>query len=100
MSQYQNLENGHWFNTTHWSVVLEAGRVNSSGGAIVALGKVCKTYWYPVYAFIRRSGHDSEQAKDLTQEFFFRLLKDNFFQKIEPQQGRFRAFLLTSLNRF
>src|SRR2546421_11102606 len=100
MTQNQNLENGQWFNTTHWSVVLDAGRANSSESAIASLGKVCKNYWYPIYTYIRCSGHDSEEAKDLTQEFFSRLLEKNYLKKVEPEQGKFRSYLLTALKRF
>ncbi len=62
-------EKAHWFTTTHWSVVLEA-RGKESPGAEAALERLCKTYWYPLYAFVRREGYDEESAKDFTQGFF------------------------------
>jgi len=62
--------------------------------------QLCQTYWYPLYAYVRRRGHAGEDAQDLTQEFFTRLLEKNWLAEIEPEGGRFRAFLLTALNRF
>ena len=61
---------------------------------------MCETYWYPVYAFIRRQGHDADAARDLTQEFFARVLEKNYFGDADPARGRFRAFLLTSARHF
>jgi RNA polymerase sigma factor (sigma-70 family) len=87
------------FNTTHWSVVLEAGKAQSAQSA-EALEKLCLTYWLPLYAFIRRQGSSPHDAQDLTQEFFARLLKRNDFDRVDPRKGRFRTFLLTSLTHF
>jgi len=88
-----------WFTTTHWSVVLAAGH-ESSPGAQEALEKLCRTYWYPLYAFARRQGCTVEEAEDMTQEFFARLLAKNYLSLADPARGRFRSFLLTSLKNF
>lgn len=87
------------FATTHWSVVLAAGRSGSPRQA-EALEKLCRGYWYPLYAYIRRRGHGPEDAKDLTQEFLARLLEKNWLADVDPHTGRFRSFLLTTLSRF
>src|SRR2546426_7970152 len=87
------------FTTTHWSVVLQAAD-GSAPGAQEALEKLCRTYWYPLYAYVRRQGHSPEDAQDLTQEFFARLLEKQFFRQARPERGRFRSVLLTSLKHF
>ncbi len=87
------------FALTRWSVVLAAGR-NESGHAHDALEELCRTYWHPIYAFIRRDGHGPEDAQDLTQEFFARLLEKNYLGTVSPAKGRFRSFLLASLKHF
>jgi len=87
------------FATTHWSVVLAAGHPESPQAA-EALEKLCSTYWYPLYACVRRQGHSPEDAQDLTQEFFARLLAKDYVARADPQRGRFRSFLLTGLKRF
>jgi len=87
------------FATTHWSVVL-AARQTTSARADEALAELCKTYWYPLYACVRRKGHDAHEAQDLTQEFFARLLEKNFLRAVDRERGRFRSFLLTALNHF
>src|SRR5262245_57376882 len=87
------------FATTHWSVVLEAGGA-SSHGAREALERLCQTYWFPLYAHARRRGHDAENARDLTQGFFQGLLTGKAIELADPQRGRFRTFLLTSLDNF
>jgi RNA polymerase sigma-70 factor (ECF subfamily) len=87
------------FETTRWSVVLAAGR-RSGDHAAEALATLCDTYWYPVYAFIRRQGHDADHGRDLTQEFFARVLEKNYFGDADPARGRFRTFLLTSIRHF
>src|SRR6266508_434910 len=89
---------GH-FATTRWSLVLAAGR-RKSDRSTEALATLCEIYWYPVYAFIRRQGHDADAARDLTQEFFTRVLEKNYFGDADPSRGRFRAFLLTSIRHF
>jgi RNA polymerase sigma-70 factor (ECF subfamily) len=91
--------NAFCFQTTHWSVVLSAAGADSLKRA-EALEKLCDAYWYPLYAYVRRRGHGPEDAKDLTQEFFARLLAKNWLADIEPAGGLFRSFLLTALNRF
>jgi RNA polymerase sigma factor (sigma-70 family) len=87
------------FVTTHWSVVLQA-RDKASAGSQEALETLCQTYWYPGYAFIRSQGHRPEDAQDLTQEFFARLLSKDFLQAARPEKGRFRTFLRVALKRF
>jgi RNA polymerase sigma-70 factor (ECF subfamily) len=87
------------FQDTHWSVVLAAGRADSPRAA-AALETLCRVYWPPLYAFIRRRGHSPEEAQDLTQEFFARLLKRNDLATTSPEKGRFRSFLLAVLKNF
>ena len=87
------------FATTHWTAVLAAGRGDSQQ-ADVALEELCRTYWYPLYAYVRRQGHSREDAEDLTQGFFARLLEKNYLEGISSDKGKFRAFLLVALKRF
>lgn len=87
------------FVTTHWSVVLTAGRSDTTR-AQEALSRLCETYWYPLYAYVRRRGQSPEDAQDLTQEFFARLLAGQWVGDADRAKGRFRTFLLTALNRF
>lgn len=87
------------FNTTHWSVVLEAGKA-SSPQSTEALAWIYETYRYPVYAYVRRRGHNPDDAQDLTQDFFTDLLERNGVDAADPKRGRFRTFLLTSLKNF
>jgi RNA polymerase sigma factor (sigma-70 family) len=86
------------FATTHWSVVLAAKNGDASEAAL-ALEKLCRTYWPPLYAYIRRDGCDKTEAQDLTQEFFARLLARDYLQNLH-HQGRFRSFLLSYLKNF
>ncbi len=79
--------------------MLAAGQ-SSVPGAQEALEKLCRTYWYPLYAFARRQGNSPEDAQDLTQDFFSRLLEKNYLAKADPDRGRFRTFLLRSLKNF
>ena len=88
------------FQTTHWSVVLIAAGHADSAKRAEALEKLCRAYWYPLYAYVRRRGNRPEDAQDLTQEFFARLLEKNWLGDIQPVGGLFRSFLLTALNRF
>src|SRR5262245_33814345 len=88
-----------WFGTTHWSVVRAAGE-GATPAARQAVEQLCTLYWPPLYGYIRRRGHPEEEAKDLTQEFFARLLSRNDFATLDPAQGRFRAFLLAALKHF
>lgn len=90
---------GSWFATTHWSVVLAAGE-ETSAGSTQALERLCSTYWKPLYAYVRRYGHDTHEAEDLTQEFFARLLARESISVADPARGRFRTFLLSSLQNF
>ncbi len=87
------------FVTTHWSLVLSA-RDPESPQSAVALEKLCRVYWYPLYAYVRRTGQSKENAEDLTQAFFTRLLEKNFLDSADPERGRFRSFLLLTLKRF
>ncbi len=86
------------FVTTEWSIVLAAGGDTAARHA--ALERLCRTYWQPVYAFIRRNGYDPEQAKDLTQSFFAHLLTSDFFATADPTRGRFRAYLRQTIRHF
>ena len=87
------------FQTTSWSLVLTAGH-DPAVDSRPALARLCETYWNPVFAFIRRSGYDRDQAQDLTQGFFVLLVEKNFLEVADPQRGRFRSFLLTAVKRF
>lgn len=87
------------FATTQWSLVAAAGS-RESAEARAALEDLCRTYWYPVYAFIRRRGHQPADATDLAQEFFARLIEKDYLEAADQQRGRFRTFLLTAVTRF
>lgn len=87
------------FATTHWSVVLGAGH-NPDGAADESLAELCRSYWYPLYAYVRRRVKDVGEAQDLTQEFFARLLEKNLLAHAAPERGRFRSFLLTAMKNF
>jgi len=88
-----------WFVTTHWSVVLAAGQ-SADAQASAALELLCRAYWYPLYAFIRRQGYNPEDAEDLTQGFFARLLDKDYLADVDRRKGRFRSFLLRALKCF
>ena len=90
---------GPVFVTTQWSVVLAAAGADTTH-AQVALEKLCRTYWYPLYAYARRRGHSAEDAQDLTQAFFARLLERHWVGDADRERGRFRTFLLTAMSRF
>jgi RNA polymerase sigma factor (sigma-70 family) len=90
---------GPLFVTTQWSVIVAAGQPGSVSQD-EALAVLCRSYWLPVYAYIRRRGHKPEDAQDLTQEFFARLLAKEWLAGIEPRVSRFRSFLLTAVSRF
>jgi RNA polymerase sigma factor (sigma-70 family) len=87
------------FPKTQWSIVLAAGR-RSTPHSQQALASLCENYWYPLYAYVRRRGYDAEEARELTQEFFTKLLEKNYLQDVDRERGRFRSFLLTSLKHF
>lgn len=89
----------HPFATTRWSLIATAGD-KSSDDSREALASLCETYWYPLYAYVRRKGHQPSEAQDLTQAFFAELLEKNKLQLADQQRGRFRSFLLASLNNF
>src|ERR1051325_11157386 len=88
------------FHTTRWSVVLAAQRRTDTPNARVALAALCRDYWYPLYAFVRRKGHSPHDAQDLTQAFFARLLQKNYVAQADRERGRFRTFLLAALTHF
>jgi RNA polymerase sigma factor (sigma-70 family) len=83
------------FAPTRWTVVITAGQGQSR-----ALEELCRIYWYPLYAYVRRRGYEAHEAEDLTQEFFARLLAKNYLADVEREKGKFRSFLLASLKHF
>lgn len=87
------------FPTTNWGAVLHAGHTNSAQAA-VALEKLCRAYWYPLYAYVRRQGHDAADAEDLTQTFFAHLFTEDALKGLDREKGRFRSFLVTALKNF
>jgi len=87
------------FTTTRWGVVLQAAQLDDIKSK-EALQELCQQYWFPLYAFVRRNGYPPQDAADLTQDFFAKLLATDFPAGMDPQRGRFRNFLLTSLHRF
>jgi DNA-directed RNA polymerase specialized sigma24 family protein len=87
------------FATTHWSAILAAGDA-SSPRAQAALEALCRAYWYPLYAYVRRKGYAADDAQDLTQEFFARLLARNYLNVADRNKGKFRSYLLGSLEHF
>jgi RNA polymerase sigma factor (sigma-70 family) len=95
----QSAEGPSLFVTTHWSVVL-AAKDKSSPDSAAALEALCRAYWYPLYAFVRRQGHPACDAQDLTQEFFARLLAKDYLAAAAREKGRFRTFLRVALKRF
>jgi len=86
------------FATTRWTVVMQAG--TDSPESRQALETLCRNYWYPLYAYVRRQGHSPHDAQDLTQSFFARLLEKNYLADVQREKGRFRSFLLASLKHF
>jgi RNA polymerase sigma-70 factor (ECF subfamily) len=87
------------FDTTNWSVVLRAG-ADDSATAREALAALFEVYWYPVYAMVRRYGHDATDAEDLAQAYFARLIEKGWVKEVRPEYGRFRSFLLVSVRNF
>jgi len=87
------------FPTTRWTLVIAAGDPQRKE-ARSALVSLCEHYWYPLYAYLRRRGYPAEQAQDLTQEFFVRVLEGRYLDRADPLKGRFRSFILTSLKFF
>ncbi len=94
-----SLDGPRTFPVTQWTAVLAAGGSPSPESA-TALERLCTLYWYPLYAFVRRSGYSPSDAEDLTQEFFARLLEHNWISAADPRKGRFRSFLLMIIKRF
>jgi RNA polymerase sigma factor (sigma-70 family) len=95
----QTLQGSPQFPTTRWTLVIAAGDPHRKD-ARSALVSLCENYWYPLYAYLRRRGHSADQAQDLTQDFFMRVLEGRYLDRADPAKGRFRAFLLTSLKFF
>src|SRR6204780_3443155 len=87
------------FPTTRWTLVVAAGDPHRKD-ARSALVSLCENYWYPLYAYLRRRGYSPDQAQDLTQEFFVRVLEGRYLDRADPDKGRFRSFILTSLKFF
>ena len=87
------------FMTTHWSIVRAAGD-SSAPQHQQALSTLCRTYWFPLYAYLRRNGHDANEAADHTQAFFAQLLDKKYLRQVRPKPGRFRSFMLTALKHF
>src|SRR5260221_13344705 len=84
------------FPTTRWTLVIAAAD-SQRKEARSALVSLCEGYWYPLYAYVRRHGYPADQAQDLSQEFFIRVLEGRYLNRADPEKGRFRAFILTSL---
>jgi DNA-directed RNA polymerase specialized sigma24 family protein len=95
----ESQAHGGVFATTHWSVVLAAAE-GDSPQATEALEALCRAYWYPLYAYVRRQGRSPEDAQDLTQEFFSRLVAKGYLEAVGPKGGKFRWFLLSAVKRF
>ena len=88
----------HRFATTRWSLVIAAA--GATPASSTALAELCESYWYPAYAYVRRSGYSTDDASDLTQAFFTRVLEKHFLKDAKPERGRFRSFVLASLRHF
>jgi RNA polymerase sigma factor (sigma-70 family) len=87
------------FMTTRWSIVLGAAEHQSAENPR-AMEELCQAYWFPLYAFVRRQGWSPQDAEDLTQDFFARVLEKDTLANVGPEKGKFRTFLLVSLKRF
>jgi RNA polymerase sigma-70 factor (ECF subfamily) len=87
------------FATTHWSVVVHAGD-SGSPEASSAMERLCRTYWYPLYVFVRRKGYSHEDASDLTQAFFAKFVEKRYLKSVDANLGKFRTFLMTSMTHF
>lgn len=90
---------GARFRTTHWSLIVRAGQ-DDPVAASQALGELCRNYWYPLYAFVRRQGYPPADAEDLTQSFLAKLLEKNYLADAQREKGKFRSFLLMAIKRF
>src|ERR1700747_2601897 len=93
------LPGPYQFPTTRWTLVVDAGDPHRKE-ARAALVDLCENYWYPLYAYLRRRGYQADEAQDLTQEFFIRVLEGRYLDRADPEKGRFRSFILTSLKFF
>jgi RNA polymerase sigma factor (sigma-70 family) len=98
-SDSASINQGPVFATTHWSVVLAAGQSGSEAQA-AALEKLCRAYWYPLYAYVRRRGHGPDDAQDLTQEFFLKLIEKNWLGRVSSEGAKFRSYMLTMVKGF
>ena len=87
------------FRPTRWSVVLLSAQTNAPGSQ-AALAALCRLYWYPLYAFVRRRGYNPDDAQDLTQGFFLHLLGHKALAQVDPLKGKFRSFLLASIQNY
>src|ERR1700693_807966 len=96
---FHTLPASSQFPTTRWTLVVAAGDPQRKE-ARPALVSLCENYWYPLYAYLRRRGYSADQAQDLTQEFFIRVLEGRYLDRADPEKGRFRSFILTSLKFF
>ena len=99
MQQSSNSPGQSRFATTHWSVVLAAGK-SSSAQHKQALSTLCQTYWFPLYAYLRRGGYNAHESADYTQGFFAKMLEKHYLKQVKPMPGKFRSFLLASLKHF
>ena len=98
-SKTEDLAQGR-FNTTQWSIVLACSGKNDANQAQEALAKLFQTYWYPLYAYTRRRGYGEQDAEDLVQAFCLHLQEKHALAKADPERGKFRTFLLSSLQNF
>jgi RNA polymerase sigma factor (sigma-70 family) len=98
-AEHEEHAGGQWFEATHWSNVVAASQ-GESPRRNEALEKLCRTYWEPLYDFVRRMGYEVPEAQDATQSFFEHLLSGNRLQHVSPDKGKFRSFLLASLRNF
>jgi len=89
----------HEFETTHWSLVVSS-REDDSEIRQASLSELCESYWYPLFAYLRRSGHDRDQAADYVQGFFLELIDKDFLEAVSPEKGRFRWFLMSAIKRY
>lgn len=99
MSEQGNPAKGGRFDTTRWTWVCAAQETNGPSRA-AALEELCRAYWYPLYAYVRRRGNSAEEAEDLTQEFFRRLIEKDYLKAADQHKGKFRTFLLVAMKRF
>src|SRR5437764_10651323 len=88
------------FATTRWSLILSANSADDEPKAAQALAELCRTYWRPIFLFVCRRGYSTQEAQDLTQDFFVMVLESNWLKHADEHRGRFRSFLLKSLQNF